>query len=142
MRAFLKTSFSAFGIILAAVSASPDAVAVDVYKCKDAQGKLNYTDTPCTGKTKMLSYSKVTEQHYRYEQEKAAQVKQFRAERVAVARRNAALRANVNEIAVNEKYNNQAFDERFKHPRTSEQAVLNKNLDKIEKKRQRELKGM
>ena len=59
-----------------------------------------------------------------------------------MARRNAKLRSNVNVFAVNEKYKNQVFDERFKHPRTSELAVLNKSLDKIEKKRQRELKGM
>jgi len=61
---------------------------------------------------------------------------------VAIARRNKALRSDVNVFAVNEKYDNQMRDERFQHPRTSEQAVLNKNLEKIEKNRQRALKGM
>lgn len=140
MRTFFKTSFSTFGFFLVSMGAS-DALAVDVYKCKDPQGKLNYTDSPCVGRSKMVSYSKITEHNYQYEQQKAAQVKKFRAERVVMARRNKALRSNVNVFTVNEKYNNQVFDERFKHPRTLEQAVLNKNLDKIEQKRQRALKG-
>ncbi|GAC1370465.1 MAG: hypothetical protein NVSMB40_03520 [Aquirhabdus sp.] len=89
----------------------------------------------------MVSYSKITDHNYQYQQQQAAQVKRFKAERVEVARRNAALRSNVNVFAVNEKYNNQVFDERFNHPRTSEQSVLNKNLQKIEKNRQRELTG-
>jgi hypothetical protein len=142
MRAFLRTSLSAVGVVLASVGASSDALAVDVYKCKDAHGKFNYTDSPCVGRSQMVSYSKITERNYQYKQEQAAQVKRFKAERVATMRRNSALRSNVNVFSVNEKYKNQVFDERFNHPRTSEQGVLNKNLDKIEKKRQRELKGM
>ncbi len=142
MRAFLKTSLSAFGFVLASVGASSDALAVDVYKCKDVHGKFNYTDSPCVGRSKMVSYSKITEHNYQYQQEQAPQVKRFKAERVAVAHRNKALRSDVNVFAVNEKYNNQVFDEKFKHPRTSEQTVLNKNLEKIEKNRQRELQGL
>lgn len=142
MRTFLRTSLSAVGVLLASVGASPDALAVDVYKCKDAHGKFNYTDSPCLGRSKMVSYSKITEHHYQYQQQQAAQVKRFKAEHVAVARLNKTLRSNVNVFSVNEKYKNQVFDERFNHPRSSEQPVLNKNLDKIEKKRQRELKGM
>lgn len=141
MRTFFKTS-GAVGVVLVSMGASSTVWAVDVYKCKDVHGKLNYTDSPCVGRNKMISYSKITEHNDQYHQQQALQVKRFKAERVAVARRNAALRSNVNVFAVNEKYNNQVFDERFKHPRTSEQAALNKNLDKIEKKRQRELKGM
>ncbi len=102
MRTFIKTSLSAAGLVLASVVASPDALALDVYKCKDPHGKINYTDSPCQGQNKMVYYSKVTEHHYQYTQQKAAQVKKFRAERVAVVRRNAALRSNVNVFAVNE----------------------------------------
>lgn len=141
MRTFFKTSVTV-GVVLVCMSSSPVVLAVDVYKCKDVHGKFNYTDSPCIGRNKMVSYSKITEHNDQYHQQQAAQVKRFKAERVAVARRNAKLRSNVNVFAVNEKYKNQVFDERFKHPRTSELAVLNKNLDKIEKKRQRELRGM
>lgn len=141
MRTFFKTSV-AMGVVLACLGTSPVVLAVDVYKCKDAYGKLNYTDSPCVGRSKMVSYSKITEHNYQYQQQKAAQVKQFRAERFAVARRNKALRSDVNVFTVNEKHKNLVFDAKFSHPRTSEQIVLNKNLDKIEKKRQRALKGM
>lgn len=141
MRTFFKTSL-AVGVVLACLGASPVVLAVDVYKCKDALGKLNYTDSPCVGRSKMVSYSKITERNYQYQQQQAAHVKRFKAEGVAIARRNKALRSDVNVFAVNEKYDNQVRDERFQHPRTSEQAVLNKNLEKIEKNRQRALKGM
>lgn len=142
MSTFLKTSLSVVLVVFGCLVIASEALAVDVYKCKDAYGKFNYTDSPCAGQSKMVKYSKITEHNYQYKQEQAAQVKRFKTERMMEMRRNKALRSDVNVFAMNEKYNNQVFDERFKHPRTSEQAVLNKNLDKIEKNRQRELKGM
>lgn len=142
MRAFIKTSVIAVGVVLASFGVLQNALAVEVYKCKDAQGKLNYTDSPCVGQSKVVSYSKIAERNYEYKQEQVAQVKPFKAERVASARRNKTLRSDVNVFAIKEKYDNQVFDERFKHPRTSEQFVLHRNLAKIEKNRQRELKGM
>lgn len=141
MRTFLKTSITSVFFVLGSLGISPHARAVDVYKCQDVHGKFNYTDSPCVGRSKMVSYSKITEHNYQYKQEQAAQVKRFRAERVSEARRNKTL-PDVNVFAVTEKYDNQVRDARFKYPRTSEQAVLNKHLDQIEKNRQRGLKGM
>lgn len=139
MRTFLKTSLTAVSVTLGCF-ASPDAFAdLDVYKCKDAQGRLNYTDSPCVG-SQIVTHSKVVEHPYQYAPPKTAQVREPKAERVTKHKRSSS-RANVNVFAVNEKYNNQVFDEKFEHPRTRELDKLNKNLDKIEVKRRRELKG-
>ncbi len=101
MRTFFRTSFIAVGVAFVCVGL-PDVFAADVvYKCKDAQGKLIYTDSPCVGRSKMVTYSKATERHHQFKQQQAEQVKRFRAERIEVARRNAALRSNSNASAVN-----------------------------------------
>ena len=138
MNVFLKTSIISVVFALGSLGISSDVLALDVYKCKDAHGKFNYTDNPCVGESQMISYSKMTEHPAQYEHQEVA----LKSERVAKSHRNKVSRSDVNVFAVNEKYDNQVRDVRFKYPRTSEQAVLNKNLDKIEKNRQRELKGM
>ena len=98
MRTFFRTS--CIGVDFVCVG-SPVFAADVVYKCKDAQGQLIYRDSPCVGRSKMVTYSKATERHHQFKQQQAEQVKRFRAERIEVARRNAALRSNSNASAVN-----------------------------------------
>jgi Domain of unknown function (DUF4124) len=113
---------------------------VDVYKCKDAQGRLNYTDSPCVG-SQTISHAKVAEREYQYTPPSTPQFQVPQAERRTTKQKRSSSRSNVNVFAVNEKYNNQIFDEKFKHPRTAELAQLNRNLDRIEKQRQSALRG-
>ncbi len=113
---------------------------LDVYKCKDAQGRLNYTDSPCVG-SQMISHSKMAEHPHQYAPPRTSQVREPQAERVTAKQRRASSRLNVNVSAVNEKYNNLVFNERFKYPRTTELAKLTRNLDRIEEQRQRALSG-
>jgi len=100
MRAFLKMSLPAVCFVLASFGVSTVAQA-DVYKCKDAQGKFSYTDSPCVGRSKMMAYSKVTAHNHKFKLEQAAQVKQFKAERLAESRRNGELRSNANASVTN-----------------------------------------
>ena len=139
MMGFFRTSLTAVSVTLGSF-VSPDAFAdLDVYKCKDAQGRLNYTDSPCSG-SQTVTHSKVVERPTQYVPPKVLSVREPKVERT-IHHKRTSFRANVNVFAVNEKYKDAVFDERFKHPRTKEQDKLNKNLEKIEAKRRRELKG-
>ncbi len=140
MMGFLRTSLTAVSVTLGCFI-SPDAFAdLDVYKCKDAQGRLNYTDSPCAN-SHTISYSKVVERPAQYVPPKVSSVRESKAEHVITKHHRVSPRSDVNVFTVNEKYKNEVFAERFKHPRTKEQDKLNKNLEKIEVKRRRELKG-
>ncbi|MDE2421392.1 MAG: DUF4124 domain-containing protein [Gammaproteobacteria bacterium] len=136
----MKTTLTAVSVTLGCFVA-PDAFAdLDVYKCKDAQGRLNYTDSPCAN-SQVVSYSKVVERPVQYVPPKVSSVREPKIERVITKHKRVSSRSDVNVFAVNDKYKNEVFAERFKHPRTKEQDKLNKNLEKIEAKRRRELKG-
>ncbi len=113
---------------------------LDVYKCKDAQGRLNYTDSPCVG-SRIISHSKMIEHPHQYAPQSTSQAIELRAERRIAQHKRSSPRSNVNVFAVNEKYNNQVFDEKFRHPRTAELTQLNRNLGLIEERRQRALRG-
>ncbi len=139
MMRFVRTSLTAVSVMLGSF-VSPDVFAdVDVYKCKDAQGRLNYTDSPCMS-SNVISHSTVVERPTQYVSPKVLSVREPKVERTIHHKRTSS-RADVNVFAVNEKYKDAVFAERFKHPRTKEQDVLNKNLEKIEAKRRSELKG-
>jgi hypothetical protein len=141
MRTFLKTSLTAVSVTLGCF-ASFDAFAdLDVYKCKDAQGHLNYTDSPCVGKSQAISHSKIAQRPNSFTTPLVFSEKESQARLTSTKHRSSTYKPNVNVFAVNEQYKIQVFDEKFKHPRTSEQDKLNKNLDTIEAKRQRALKG-
>jgi len=142
MRAFFKKSLTAVSVTFGCLT-SPDVLAyLDVYKCKDAQGRLNYTDSPCIGNSNMIAHSKMVERPNSYTPPIVSSARESQSLAIHAKHTRSSLKSNVNVFAVNEKYNNQVFDEKFKHPRTGEQATLNKNLDKIETKRQKELKGL
>jgi len=140
MMRFVRTSFTAMSVTLGCF-VSPDVFAdVDVYKCKDSQGRLHYTDSPCMS-SKVISHSTVVERPTQYVSPKVSSVGEPKAERVITKHKRVSSRSDVNVFAVNEMYKNEVFTERFKHPRTKEQPILNKNLEKIEAKRRRALKG-
>lgn len=140
MMGFFRTSLTAVSVTLGCFI-SPDAFAdLDVYKCKDAQGRLNYTDSPCTSHTNVVSYSKVVERPAQSVPPKVLSAREPKGERTIHHKRTSS-RSDVNVFAVNEKYKNDVFAERFKHPRTKEQDTLNKNLEKIEAKKRKDLKG-
>jgi hypothetical protein len=140
MRTFLKTSLKAVSVTLGFLISSDAFADLDVYKCKDALGHLNYTDSPCANKSTVISHSKVAERQNTYTPPKISE-RESKPSRTKTKYRKSLLKSNVNVFAVNEKYKNQVFDERFRHPRTFEMSTLNKNLDKIELKRRRALKG-
>jgi hypothetical protein len=141
MRTFLKTSLTAVCVTLGCFTSFGAFADLDVYKCKDTQGHLNYTDSPCIGSSKVISHSKVAEHPNQFAAAKVSSERESKAERATAKHKRSSFQSNVNVFAVNEKYNNQVFDEKFKHPRTAELSTLNKNLDKIEVKRQSALKG-
>jgi hypothetical protein len=141
MRTFLKTSLTAVSVTLGCLVSSDAFADLDVYKCKDALGRLNYTDSPCVGKSQ-VSHSKMVERSNSYTPPIVYSEREPKSLRAHAKHRRSSFKSNVNVFAVNEKYNNQVFDEKFKHPRTKEQDRLNKNLDKIEVKRRRALKGV
>jgi len=139
MIGFLRTSLTAMSVTLGCFI-SPDVFAdLDVYKCRDAQGRLNYTDSPCMS-SNVVSHSTVVELPTQYVPPKVLSAREPKVERTIHHKRTSS-RSDVNVFVVDEKYKDAVFAERFKHPRTKEQDKLNKNLEKIEAKRRRELKG-
>jgi hypothetical protein len=76
----MKLQLLAVVILVMSPWVMPTAWASDVYKCKDKNGKLNYTDSPCPQAAKMLPYSKTTQQNHEFRMKKAAQEKRFRSE--------------------------------------------------------------
>ncbi len=76
----MRFNLIAIGMVFASSVVMPDAFASDVYKCKDKNGKFNYTDTPCPATAKMVPYSKKTQQNYEFKLKKAAQERRFRDE--------------------------------------------------------------
>jgi hypothetical protein len=46
MRTFLKTSLTVVSVTLGCFASFEALADLDVYKCKDTQGHLNYTDSP------------------------------------------------------------------------------------------------
>ena len=65
-------------MMFASSFAAPDLLAADIFKCKDKNGKLNYTDTPCPKAAKMVPYSKATQQNHEFRLKKAEQERKFR----------------------------------------------------------------
>jgi hypothetical protein len=66
---------------------STASFAHDVYKCQDANGGVHYSQTSCPSNARMLPYSKLTADHYEYQQHQAAQVRQFKVQRYAERKR-------------------------------------------------------
>lgn len=76
----MKLKLMAAGMMFASYFVTPEAFASDIYKCKDKNGKFNYTDSPCPSTAKMVPYSKKTQQNYEFKLKKAAQERKFRDE--------------------------------------------------------------
>lgn len=74
----MKFKLLATVMMFASSFVAPDALAADIYKCKDKNGKLNYTDAPCPKTAKMVPYSKATQQNHEFRLKKAAQEREFR----------------------------------------------------------------
>ena len=76
----MKFELLAAGTMFGLCFVTSDLFASDIYKCKDKNGKLNYTDSPCPSTAKMVPYSKKTQQNYEFKLKKAALERKFRDE--------------------------------------------------------------